>query len=298
MRVAITGARGRLGRVMRKSLEARGDEVVALSRNADAEHLALGEMQALIEKGNLDAIVHAAWSTVPSTAERAPGMEWREDLPLLASILGMLSRCAQSGERVPRLIFLSTCAVYGEPAEGGLPFDETSPVNPRGWYASGKTAAEGLIKRFDALPTLVLRTTNPYGYTQADQCMQGVLPVMVRAAKAGHTFRLWGSGEAIKDYLDVSDFSSAVEAVLAGGQTGVFNVASGKSVALNEVIRLVENATGRTLRIERHPAAGWDVQHGRYSHAALTAATGWVPKVSFEAGVRNFAQDSAHPHCT
>jgi len=280
-----------LGRVLRARLEACGDEVVALSRNADAAHLALAEMPALIERGRLDAILHLAWSTVPSTAEKTPGVEWIEDLPLLASILGALSRSAQMGEQVPRLIFLSSCAVYGELADGSPPFDETQPMNPRGWYAAGKTAAERLIERFDALPTLVLRTTNPYGFTQADVCMQGVLPSMVKAAITGQTFQLWGSGEALKDYLHVSDFLSAVGAVLKGGQTGVLNLASGKSVSLNEVIRLVEKATGRALQIERRPAEAWDVQRGRYSHKALTTATGWAPQVSFEVGVTEFAQE-------
>jgi len=294
MKVCLTGARGRLGRVLRKSLAARGDEIVAVSRNADAAHLALAEMPALIEEGSLDAILHLAWSTVPSTAEKTPGMEWTEDLPLLASMLGMLSRTAQTGQNVPRLIFISTCAVYGEPSEEMPLFHEGCTPNPRGWYAAGKTAAEWLIERFDAVPSLVLRTTNPYGFTQAEQCMQGVLPAMLRAAMSGQTFRLWGGGEALKDYLHVSDFSSGVEAALTGGQTGVLNLASGKSITLNEVMQLVEDVTGCALRIDRHPAEPWDVQGGRYSNAALTAATGWLPKVSFEDGVKKFAQQLAH----
>lgn len=291
MRVAITGARGRLGRVLRRYLSETGYQVTALSRNEDAAHQALTSLPLLIEEERVDCILHLAWSTVPSTAEKNPGVEWAEDLPLLGDLLRTLARRAETAGTSPRLIFFSTCAVYGEPEEGDAPFEESCAPKPRGWYAAGKLAAEELVQRFSqecGVPSLILRVTNPYGFSQADQCMQGVLPAMVTAAQRGEVFRLWGDGRAMKDYLHVDDFTSAIDSVLKGGQTGLLNVASGQSIALNDVIKEVEAATGRSLKLSRHEPSKWDVQAGRYSHSALTESSGWRPQVFFAEGIPRF----------
>jgi UDP-glucose 4-epimerase len=290
MRIAITGVRGRLGRVLREHFASAGDEVSSYSRNADAAHDSLSSLPERLESGAVDVLLHLAWSTVPATAEHDPGVEWRHDLPLLASLLSSLRARAQAG-RCPRLIFFSTCAVYGEPQPGQI-FTERDEPRPKGWYASGKVAAERLVERFrleHGLPTCALRVTNPYCFTQGDQCMQGVIPAMLSAAAKGTEFTVWGEGDAVKDYLHVHDLCAAVDAVVRSSLTGTYNVASGVSRSLREVADLVEKSAGAPLRIRHTDARPWDVQHGRYSHNALTEATGWRPKVEFEEGVGRFA---------
>jgi len=288
MKIAITGARGRLGKVLREHFTSAGDEVIAFSRNADAGHVPLSSLPQLLEQGSVDALLHLAWSTVPATAEQTPGIEWREDLPLLSDLLSAL---AARNQRAPRLVFFSTCAVYGE-AQSGRVFTERDEPKPKGWYASGKVAAEQLLERFRAehgVASCILRVTNPYGFNQGAQCLQGVIPSMLLAAKQGREFTAWGEGEAMKDYLHIDDLCSAVDAMVRSNAVGTYNVASGVSRSLRDVAALVEKSAGAPLRIRHTDARPWDVQHGLYSHAALTEATGWRPKVEFEEGVSRFA---------
>lgn len=288
MKIGITGARGRLGRVLRRHFETAGDEVVAFSRNADAAHAPLSSLPPLLEKGSLDTLLHLAWSTVPATAEQAPGVEWREDLPLLSDLLNALVSRKTSA---PRLIFFSSCAVYGESPAGQL-FRENDILAPKGWYASGKVAAEQLMERFraeHAVASCILRVTNPYGFAQGEQCLQGVIPAMLHAAKQGNEFTAWGDGDAVKDYLHIDDLCAAVDATVRADVKGVYNVACGVSRSLRDVAAIVEKCAGAPLRIRHTAAKPWDVQNGRYSHEALTRATGWQPKVEFEEGVRRFA---------
>lgn len=288
--IAITGARGRIGKVIRGYLSGKGHRVVAFSRNADAEHRTLGSLHELIGHGGIDAILHLAWSTVPATAEQNPGTEWSEDIPLLASMLRLLDRTKGGGTRTPRLIFFSSCSVYGEPTSNGGVFDETSRLRPLGWYARAKRQAEELLGAFAERgnPVTVLRVTNPYGFTQADSCLQGVIPALARAALERKSINLWGGDGMMKDFLHVSDLCSAVEAVALGQETGLWNVASGSSVRLADLIRKVENLTGRSIEREYSPPCDWDVRNGRYSNRALTAATGWKPKVGLDDGLSKF----------
>jgi UDP-glucose 4-epimerase len=294
MKIVITGARGRLGCVLRRYFEAAGDDVLAFSRNADFRHTSLSSLPDVLRGGHIDVILHLAWSTVPATAEKVPGVEWREDLPLLSELLSVMA--ARRGA-ASRLVFFSTCAVYGEPRAGQV-FTETDALSPKGWYASGKAAAEQLLDRFGTeheVASCVLRVTNPYGFTQAEQCLQGVIPAMFTAARKNEEFSAWGDGDAVKDYLHIDDLCVAVDRVVRANLTGTFNVASGVSRSLSSVVQLIEQAVGVPMRVRHTEPRLWDVRHGRYNHQALTVATGWTPQVDFAEGIRRFNAGAVDP---
>jgi nucleoside-diphosphate-sugar epimerase len=231
--------------------------------------------------------LHLAWSTFPRSAEADPGLEWRDDLPILASILRSLDARRVSGRSVPRLIFFSSCAVYGEAPRSGYVFDETCAVRPISWYARGKAQAEELIGAFAdrGNPAVVLRVTNPYGFVQDARYLQGVIPPLVCAAVQGAEFNVWGRDDAVKDFLHISDLCRAVEAVVHKDLRGTYNVAAGRSVSLRDLVSLVEAITDRTVKCRVSTAAPWDVRGGRYSHQALADATGWQPSVDLSAGL-------------
>jgi len=288
MKIAITGARGRLGKVLRTHFQTAGDQVMAFSRNADGGHEPLSALRPLLEQGVPDVLLHLAWSTLPLTAEQTPGAEWRDDLPLVSDILSAL---ALRPQEAPRLVFFSTCAVYGE-ATGDQIFTEKDPAFPKGWYAAGKVAAEALMERFRAergVASCVLRVTNPYGFMQGEQCVQGVIPAMLQAARKGESFNAWGTGEARKDYLHIDDLCRAVDSAVRSQITGTYNVASGVSHSLQELAGLLQAQAGVVLNMRHSEPRPWDVQNGRYSRAALGQVTGWQPKVGFEEGIRKFA---------
>ncbi|MBJ7391479.1 MAG: NAD-dependent epimerase/dehydratase family protein [Chthoniobacterales bacterium] len=288
MKIAITGARGRLGKLLRCHFEALGHDVLAFSRNADAAHRPLVGLLDKIEEDDMDVLLHLAWSTVPTTAEVVPGVEWREDLPLLASMLSSLAKRQSKDNRSPLLVFFSSCAVYGEPKDTQV-FKESDEVSPKGWYAAGKLAAEQLITRFhqeEGVRTLILRVTNPYGFSQGQQHLQGVIPALVSAAQSGKPFVSWGDGQALKDYLHVADFCSALDLVIQMQPLGMLNLGSGSSVTLQQVIEVVESASGASIDILHEPARPWDVTGGRYSKDAVHAHLGWQPEVTLTEGIR------------
>jgi UDP-glucose 4-epimerase len=287
MKVAILGARGRLGRIIRHHLEARSFKVLAFSRNEDARHRPLGLLSQTLAGEPVDAILHMAWSTVPSTAETNPGIEWEQDLPLLASILRYLHNKKECGAPVPKLVFFSSCSVYGEPESDGQVLHENCDLRPKGWYARGKVHAEQLAAGFAALgiAVTILRVTNPYGFSQEAIRVQGVIPALVHAAVRGTEFISWGAGAAVKDYLHVSDLCLAVESVLSGSLQGTYNIAAGRSVSLDRLVALVESITGRPIQRRPTKPVAWDVVNGRYSHRALTDATSWAPKIPLEEGL-------------
>jgi UDP-glucose 4-epimerase len=292
MRLAITGSKGRLGSALCSELSLRGHEIAAFSRNADAHHFGLEALDDHLKtSAPVEFLIHLAWSVLPSTAEEDPGAAWREDIPLLGRILSSLESLPKA--RRPIFVFFSSCSVYGEAGPDNV-MSEEGQAHPKGWYASGKLAAEQLIRLYErrrGVSALVLRVTNPYGFSQIMSSPQGIIPALLRAAKERIDFPLWGSREASKDYLHINDVCNALVLLMQHRRTGVYNVASGAPVSTANLIQCVEEALGTKIRVRDQPKREWDVMSGHYSNRALTNATGWLPQVSLREGIRRLIKD-------
>lgn len=284
-RVILTGSRGRLAGVVRNHLTGAGIEVTGVSRMRDDRHVGLDDMLAGEGLAHADTVIHLAWSSVPFSSEQDPGCEWRHDLPLLASLLNRMI-----GQREPsrlHLIFFSSGgAVYGNTP--GRPSCEDDVCRPIGWYGHAKLAAERLIGEFVqryGISATILRISNPFGFPSQPDKPQGLVPALLRCAKTRTAFQIWGDGTACKDYLFHSDFSRAIERVVRLRPLGVFNVSSGVSHTVDEVVRAAELATGCPIPRAYGAAYSWDVHESRISNEKFRAVTGWVPTVSLEDGI-------------
>lgn len=282
-RIAVTGGRGRLAALLAGHFRQPQFEVVRFSRDAGEDFRDPAGLAATLP--GCQSLLHLAWSTLPATSERNPGIEWQTDLPALEKILRALA--AVPPERRPHLIFFSTGgAVYGNAP--GRPSVETDPCRPIGQYGRAKLAAEQLIEDHAArhgLAAAILRISNPYGYPVPKDRMQGIIPHAVRCALTGQPLTLWGDGHARKDFLYYSDFLSAMEQVIAHRLTGTFNLSAGESHSVREVIALVEKHSGKKIDLIFQPGVPWDVEDSRLSNQRLVAATGWKPHIALDEGI-------------
>ncbi len=276
MNIGITGAGGRLAPLVVRHFQERGAEVTRYSRDAKKGMLPLAK---LFENPQHDVLIHCAWSTVPLTAEADPGAFAREDLPLLRRLVE--STAAQG----TRIVFPSSGAVYGNTGEA--PASEQDPPRPLGAYAQAKTAAENFLLENAASRVFILRTTNLLGEVGDPKKPQGILPRLVDSALNGSLVELWGDGSATKDYVHCSDFVAGLDAALNSGSPGLWNVGSGVSYSLLEIIRIVESLTEKNIRLTHHPRFDWDVSYSKISVGKLLA-TGWSPKKSLAAAVEDF----------
>lgn len=284
MRIAITGGRGRLAPGLAAHLEAVGHEAVLFSRLSSGH---LRDQRELVGPNGLAsfaAVLHLGWSTVPLVAEQRPGIEQEQDIPFVQALVS-----ASAGQSV-KLVFFSTAAVYGNTTHE--PATEESPCTPLGRYAAAKLGAERLLARHSN--TCILRISNILDPGCAPIRPQGIIPVLVRAARDGSPATIWGDGSAAKDYLAAPDLHRAVAAVVARGECGVFNVASGHVVSVAELVALVETVTCRPIRTQHLPPYSWDVTSSRISSSKLRQATGWRPGCSLHDVVRSLADRFPH----
>lgn len=295
-RIILTGGRSRLAGVIHQSLTAAGARLTSLSRTPGDRHLGL---ETLFDPRLLtatDTVLHLAWSSVPLSSERQPGVELEQDIPLLVRVLNAI--CASPRrDRIHFVFFSSGGAVYGN-AVDGRPSRESDACAPIGRYGQAKLGAERLIEEYgqrQGLTYTILRVSNPYGFPVPSQKPQGIVPFLLNSARTGEPFSVWGDGTARKDFLYHTDFTAALVEIVRHRPPGTFNVSNGTSHTVNEVIRSVERALGKKITIRHTAAHAWDVHDSLLDNSRLCAAIPWRPAVSLAEGIRRTAADLSPP---
>lgn len=277
-RIAITGGRGRLAGVAATYFRQHGYDVTLFSRKQGDEFQSIDDLFNPSFLSSFEALIHAAWSTVPFSSEADPGREEREDLPLLKNILENLHHI-ERGVSIPKFIFVSSASVYGN--QKSEPATELALCKPLSGYARAKLVAEKLILQAaahdDRFKPVIFRVTNLIGIPLNTNIPQGILSKIMMAVKHQQGLELWGNGECSKDYIWVDDVLEAFKIAIEKSVKGIFNLGSGKNFSLLEFIKLAEEVTQQRLSIKHHPRYSWDVSCSKISSAAFMNATGWKP---------------------
>jgi UDP-glucose 4-epimerase len=295
LRVAVTGARGRYAPIVAEALTRKGASVKTFSQKEGGKHQGLA---ALLEPGvlaELDAILHFGWGTVPKVAEEKQGAEWQKDLPFISKLLQALGRLPE--KQGPILVFPSTGAVYGEC--GNEPAIEATALAPKSYYAAGKVAAEELLHQYSAHgkgKVAILRISNLYGAPGVSKVPQGVIAKLAECFYKNTRPTIWGDGTATKDYLHVDDFCEGVYRVLAERLEGVWNLCTGTSHSLLEVLSIFSKHLKWNPDCAYLPHPSWDVEKTNLSSQKLITATHWFPKIELQQGIQEYLFTSAGGH--
>jgi UDP-glucose 4-epimerase len=178
----------------------------------------------------------------------------------------------------------SSSSVYGDSSE--LPLRETGVCLPVSPYGVTKLATEHLARlycRLHGVPVVSLRYFTVYGPRQRpDMAFHRFL----RAARDGEPITLFGDGEQTRDFTFVADIVKATRAAAESGKPGgVYNVGGGERVSLNRVIALVQEVTGRALRVERAAAQKGDMRDTFADTSAAAADLGFRSSMSLRDGL-------------
>ena len=305
--VLVTGGRGFLGSHICLTLcrmAPDGCQVVAVDNHTRDCFAALGqEAPANLRFVTGDVREPRAWldevgrpSVVVHCAALAGVSTYYEDPASVVEVngLGTARLLDALVEQGPPDLFvnLSTSEVYGRHAEAA---DEDGPTavgpvsDPRWTYASSKVFAEHLLfarVRSGALKAVSLRPFNVYGPGQVGE---GAIRIFADRALRGEPLQVTGDGAQTRAWLYVHDF---VEALLAVAGTPscwgrTYNVGDPETlVSTLELAQRVARLAGSDAGIELVPHPGQDVLHRWPRTEAIRAATGWVPTVDLDEGLR------------
>jgi len=302
--ILVVGGAGYIGSHMVKDLLRAGYEVVTM------DNLSTGHRELLpggiFYEGNLDngklldrifseyqisAVMHFAAYSLVGDSMRNPLAYYRNNIAGTIELLAAMVR-----NNVKHFIFSSSAAVYGEPVE--IPIKEDHVCNPTNPYGVTKVAVERLLHDCDmayGLEYVSLRYFNAAGADESGEIGElhepetHLIPLILKAAKGEREdIKIFGTdypthdGTCIRDYVHVSDLAQAhllaLEALLSGEGSSVYNLGNSKGYSVREVIELAGKITGKIIQIveiERRPG----------DPAELVAASdkirkdlGWKPK--------------------
>jgi nucleoside-diphosphate-sugar epimerase len=191
---------------------------------------------------------------------------------------------AAKESNIRRFVFASSSSVYGNADE--LPVTERALPRPVSPYGVTKLAAEHLCSLYATVygaPCISLRLFTVYGPRQRpDMAIRRFL----EAARDGSPIAVYGDGDQTRDFTFVGD---VVDALLLASEAEtperVLNICGGSRISLADLIALIEDVTGRTLRIEHQEAARGDARDTWGDSSLAREAIGYAPKVSLREGV-------------
>lgn len=190
-----------------------------------------------------------------------------------------------------KIIFSSSAAVYGNGPE--LPKKETSAINPMSPYAIDKFATERFMVDYGqlyGLPTVCTRFFNVYGPKQNPKSpYSGVLSIISDCLVRDNIFNLFGDGGQTRDYVYIDDVVDALLllATTPEAKHDVYNVATGESISLVNVIKAYESATGRKVKVVKKEARLGDIQDSLADITKLRNL-GYEPKVTITTGLAKY----------
>jgi UDP-glucose 4-epimerase len=155
---------------------------------------------------DVDAVVHlAAVTSVPFSVEN-PSLTFDVNVN---GTLNLLNASAKA--KAERFIFVSSCAVYGDPSY--LPIDEEHPTSPKSPYAVSKLEAEACCKSFEekhGLESTVLRLFNVYGPRQSLNAYSGVITRFLDQVRKHLPLAIFGDGSQTRDFVHVWDVAEVI----------------------------------------------------------------------------------------
>ena len=319
MKLLVTGGAGYIGSIVAQQLLEAGHEVVVLDNLVRGHRAAVPEGAELIELDLLndlglrnalddgfDGVMHFASLALVAESVAHPERYHRSNH---VGSLNLLDAMREAGVR--KLVFSSTCAVYGEPEQ--VPMHEDIPAAPVNAYGNSKLAIDRMIGdecRAHGLAAASLRYFNVAGARgdlgEDHEPETHLIPLVLRAAAGvSDHVKVFGTdyptrdGTAVRDYIHVEDLgvahAMALEAV-EPGRHAIYNLGTGHGFTVKEVVEAARRVTGREIPAREEPRRPGDPPELVASSDRIRGELGWEPRKGLDEMIADaWAWQQAHP---
>jgi UDP-glucose 4-epimerase len=300
MKLLVTGGAGYIGSIVSQHLLDAGHDVTVLDNLERGHREAIPEGARLVEADlrdadatrdavaeGFDGALHFAALALVGESVANPERYWRTNVTGTLNLLDAL-RAAE----VKRLVFSSTCAVYGEPEV--VPIREDTPTRPVNAYGASKLAVDVMIGdecRAHGLGAVSLRYFNvagASGHLGEDHYPEThIIPNVMRAAQGLQPeVQIFGTdyptpdGTAVRDYIHIEDLATAHVLALDGARAGehrIFNLGTGSGFSVREVIAAVSEVTGLEVPVKEADRRPGDPPMLVAASEKIRDELGWVP---------------------
>jgi UDP-glucose 4-epimerase len=299
MKILVTGGAGYIGSVCTELLLDEGHQVAVFDNLAEGNRAAVDARAAFIEGDLQDrqsiasalsktaaaAVMHFAASALVGESMQNPSKYFRNNV---ANGLNLLD--AMVAANIERLVFSSTCAIFGPPDR--VPIDETLPTRPINPYGESKLAFEKVMRwygKIHGLRFVSLRYFNAAGasenFGEDHHVETHVIPNVLKVAlgEKPHV-EIFGTdyetpdGTCIRDYIHILDLARAHILALQAEKSAFYNLGTGGGSSVREVIEAARKITGHKIDIVEKPRRPGDPPRLIASSEKIKRELGWQPQ--------------------
>ena len=293
-KVLVTGGAGFIGSHVVDSLLAAGDEPVVLDNMASGDRKNLPDGVDLVEMDIADAavveaiaglrpeaVIHAAAQVSVAVSMQDPHLDLAVNVQGTANVL---EGARAAGSR--RFVFVSSGGgVYGESDGAG---EDTLP-RPKSYYSAHKYLGERYVE-LSGLSYANARLANVYGTRQRSDLEGGVVAIFTERLQGGQPILINGTGAQQRDLVYVADVVSSLLAMARSDRNGTWNVGTGVSTSILELLRALEGELGPATEVRHGPPRPGDVNNSRLAIDSIGRDLGWRPEYDLAGGVADIIE--------
>lgn len=236
-----------------------------------------------------DKIIYLITSVSPKKSMDDPNAAYITDIPLL---LKTLDSCIKNN--IKRIIYASSGGtVYGE--NGGKRSSEEDVTNPINHYAICKISCEKILQLYNSLynmENIVLRISNPYGIGQNPNSGVGVITTFATQILENKPITLYGDGNYVRDFVNIEAVAKAFYLSLywklKKDVAPIFNVGSGVSLSLNQIINIIAQTLEIDSNISYLPARPFDLQYNCLDTSKIENEMGFQTPIDQKNEIREY----------
>jgi UDP-glucose 4-epimerase len=191
---------------------------------------------------------------------------------------------------VKKIVTSSSAGIFGELKT--LPIKENHPVEPDSPYGCTKLCEEKLClvyAKLYSIEAVCLRYFNVYGPNQRYDAYGNVIPIFVFRMLRNEPLIIYGDGEQTRDFVHVDDIVQAnIKAADSIGVNGAFNIASGKSITINNLVEVISK--GNKTKVEYEPERHGDVRDSLADLSLAQRKINYNPTVNLEKGIGEYIE--------
>ena len=215
---------------------------------------------------NVDVVVHLAAKISVEESIKNPLETFHVNVKGTKNIL---EACKKNN--IKKIIVASSAAVYGESPSGGK-LDERSNKKPISPYGESKMIMEEEIERFLSknpdIDCIILRFFSIFGIGQSSE-YAGVITKFVEKISKNKPIEIFGDGTQTRDFVSIFDAVNSIYNAIENGKKGIYNIASGRSISIKELAKLMIKFSGKNLKIEYLPPKKGEI---KFSKADISLA--------------------------
>lgn len=276
--VLIVGKNSYVGEFLRDHFAAQGAHVSAIG-SSDCNFLDAGQVREFFKSLPTEPLTILFLAVVNKNILNSHSA-FRDNVQMAWNLVSNLRDV-----NVESLIYFSSVDVYGRSPK--LPMSESSPLDPDTWYGLSKSTSEWIVREESNsnCATCILRLPGIFGRSPKDRSVIGRLISSIR--EDGKAY-IDGDGAVLRDYVFAPDLCRVVERLVAGKARGTFNLATGTSLPLRQILATIRETLGVDFEVVYLPANVERNFDMCYDTTRLSAALGEFDFSPLQAGISSY----------